>query len=183
MWRLGTLLLVSILLAGCGGGNSNNGTPASSPVTSSTNPAPTGGNAQLSGPTVVNVGAGETVSSIDVAVVSSATSPSPNVQNLGVNPVTGRASASNTGGEIHRGASNRVVLFGPGLNGQMTVRISGPADITAANIVGIQATDNTPGLAFTATAAGNAALGARTVYLQNSAGDVTAFAGSMEVIP
>jgi hypothetical protein len=180
VWRLGILLLVSLGLAGCGGvGNS---AAVSTPTTTSSNPAPVGDTVQLSSPTVVNVGAGQTVSGIDVAVVPPRSS-NPNAQNLGVNPLTGRASASNTGGVIHRGASNRVVLFGPGLNSAMIVHVSGPNDITVANIIGIQATDNTPGLAFTATASGSAALGARTVYLQNNSGDVTAFAGSMEVVP
>jgi hypothetical protein len=100
-----------------------------------------------------------------------------------VNGFSGQASASNTGGLIHRGASMRVLLFGPGLNGQMQVRIAGPSDITVSNLTGIQATDNTPGVAFTATVAGNAALGARTVFLQNSAGDVTSFTGGLEVVP
>ena len=65
----------------------------------------------------------------------------------------------------------------------MTVRISGPSDIAVSNISGVQATDNTPGLAFIATANPNAALGARTVYLVNGSGDVTAFTGSLEVVP
>jgi len=180
VWRLGIILLVSLGLAGCGGVGSS--AAVSTPTTASSNPAPVGDSVQLSSPAVVNVGAGQTVSGIDVAVVSPRSS-NPNAQNLGVNALSGRASASNTGGVIHRGASNRVVLFGPGLNSTMIVRISGPSDIAVANIIGIQATDNTPGLAFTATASGNAALGARTVYLQNNSGDVTAFAGSMEVVP
>lgn len=77
----------------------------------------------------------------------------------------------------------RVILFGPGLDGQMQVRISGPSDITVSGITSIQASDNTPGIAFMAAAAGNAALGARTVYLQNTSGDVTSFTGGLEVIP
>ena len=77
----------------------------------------------------------------------------------------------------------RIILFGPGLNGQMQVRLSGPTDITVSGITSIQASDNTPGIAFMAAAAGNAALGARTVYLQNASGDVTSFTGGLEVIP
>jgi hypothetical protein len=131
---------------------------------------------------VVDVGQGQTASGIDITVSPAASSPAPNAQNLGVNSLTGRASASNTGGVIHRGASNRVILFGPGLNGQMTVTVGGVKDITITNIAGITATDNTPGLAFTATAATNAALGARTVYLQTTSGDVTTFTGGLEVV-
>ena len=56
----------------------------------------------------------------------------------------------------------RVLLFGPGLNSAMQVTIAGPHDITVSNMQSITATDNTPGVAFTAAVAGNAALGART---------------------
>jgi hypothetical protein len=100
-----------------------------------------------------------------------------------VNTSTGKASASNTGGVIHRGNTMRVILFGPGLNGQMQVSIGGPADVTVSNIAGIQATDNTPGISFMATAKANAALGARTVFLLNTSGDVTTFTGGLEVVP
>jgi hypothetical protein len=77
----------------------------------------------------------------------------------------------------------RVILFGPGLSAQMQVRVGGPSDITVAQISGIQATDNTPGISFMATAGGNAALGARTVFLQTTNGDVTSFTGGLEVVP
>jgi len=77
----------------------------------------------------------------------------------------------------------RVLLFGPGLNGQMQVRIGGPADVTVSSITGVQATDNTPGISFMATVSGSAALGARSVFLQNTSGDVTSFTGGLEVVP
>lgn len=180
MWRLAIPILFCIFLAGCGGGGSSS---TANTGTSASNPAPTGGTAAtLKAPTVVDVAQGQTASNIDITVSAAAVSPVPNAQNLGVNSLTGRASASNTGGVIHRGASNRVILFGPGLNGQMTVTIGGLKDITIANVTGITATDNTPGLAFTATAATNAALGGRTVYLQNTSGDVTTFTGGLEVV-
>ncbi len=77
----------------------------------------------------------------------------------------------------------RVVLFGPGLTAGMTVSILGPSDIQISNVQGTSATDNTPGLSFTATVAPNAALGARTVVLQASNGDITTFTGGLEVVP
>lgn len=83
---------------------------------------------------------------------------------------------------MSRGSSKRILLFGPGLTGSMQVRISGPGDITVSNQAGVQATDNTPGIAFTVTATPGAALGARTVYLQNASGDVTAFTGGLEIV-
>jgi hypothetical protein len=91
--------------------------------------------------------------------------------------------AANTGDTIHRGSAMRVLLFGPGLNSAMQVTVAGPKDITITNMQSITATDNTPGVAFTASVAGNAALGARTVYLRNTNGDVTSFTGGLEVIP
>ena len=75
-----------------------------------------------------------------------------------------------------------MLLFGPGLSGSMQVSITGPADVAISNIQSITATDNTPGISFTAAADGNAALGARTVILQNSNNDVTTFSGGLEII-
>lgn len=181
MWRLGIPVLFCIFLAGCGGGGSSS-TSASSGSSNTPAPNPGGTPVTLKAATVVDLGQGQTASGVDITVSPAAISPAPNAQNLGVNSLTGRASASNTGGVIHRGASNRVILFGPGLNGQMTVTIGGVKDITITNVTGITATDNTPGLAFTATAATSAALGARTVYLQNTSGDVTTFTGGLEVV-
>ena len=175
---LGLIGLVCVFLAGCGGSTS-----AASNTTTTPPPTGGGGNSQPGAPVVVQVGQAQTVSGIDITVAAPATSPTPNAQNLGVNPLTGRASAANTGGTIQRGSTMRVVLFGTGLNGQMQVSVAGPKDITISNVVGIQATDNTPGLSFTATVAANAALGARTVFLQNSSGDVTTFTGGLEVVP
>lgn len=153
------------------------------PSTTSPAPAPEGGSTQLKAPTPVDVSRGPSASGIDITVSPSVASPAPNAQDLGSNPTTGRQAASNTGGIIHRGSTMRVILFGAGLNGQMQVRIGGPNDISIANISGIQATDNTPGVAFMATASGNASLGARTVFLQNASGDVTSFTGGFEVVP
>jgi hypothetical protein len=107
----------------------------------------------------------------------------PNAQDLGVAPLSGAASAFNTGDMIHRGATMRVVLFGTGLASDMKVSILGPNDIQISNVVGVTATDGTPGLSFTAAVAGNAALGARTVVLQSTNGNMTAFTGGLEVVP
>jgi hypothetical protein len=102
---------------------------------------------------------------------------------LGVAGLTGSASAFNTGDVIHRGATMRVVMFGPGLTGDMQVTILGPNDIQISNVRGTTSTDGTPGIAFTAAVSGNAALGARTVVLQTSSGNITAFTGGLEVVP
>lgn len=185
VWRLGPLLIFCMSLVACGGGGGSSPTQGMNGGQSTTNPAPPApqGGSALKAPTPVDVAGGASASNIDVPVAPPASSPAPNAQDLGVNSTTGRASASNTGGLIHRGSTMRVILFGPGLNGQMQVRIAGPSDITVAQVSSIQATDNTPGIAFMATASGNAALGARTVFLQTANGDVTSFTGGLEVVP
>jgi hypothetical protein len=185
VWRLGPVLILSLFFVGCGGGGSASPAPSSTGGQSATNPdpIPEGTNIPLKAPTVVDLTGSSSANGIDITVAVPATSPVPNAQDLGSNGVAGRQAASNTGGIIHRGSTMRVILFGPGLNGEMQVRIGGPSDISVANISGIQATDNTPGIAFMATANGKAALGARTVYLQNTNGDVTSFTGGLEVIP
>ena len=72
---------------------------------------------------------------------------------------------------------------GPGLSGDMKVTIRGPADIDIAELTSITSTTGTAGLSFIAVANSNAALGARTVILQNAKGDVTTFTGGLEVVP
>jgi len=77
----------------------------------------------------------------------------------------------------------KVLLFGQGLNGSMTVSISGPGDITVSNTSSISSTSGTPGIAFNAAVSGSAGLGARTVFLKSANGDITTFTGGLEVIP
>ncbi len=134
-------------------------------------------------PVVVTLGTGQTVGGIDISVVAPASSTAPNAVVLGVAALSGAGQAFNTGGSIAQGATQRVLLFGSGLSGNMQVSITGASDITITNIVSIKATDNTPGVAFTAAAAPNAALGARTVILQATNGDITTFTGGLEVTP
>lgn len=135
-----------------------------------------GGGGAVGQAIIVNVSGGQTTSGVDIAVTSHASSPTPNAENLG----TGN-SASNTGTTISQGTTATVLLFGPGLNGNMQVTISGPSDIAITNIQSITSTDNTPGVSFTASVAGNAALGARTVLLRDSKDDITSFTGGLEV--
>ena len=135
-----------------------------------------GGGGTVSQAIIVDVSSGQTASGVDIAVASPASSPTPNAENLG----TGN-SASNTGATISQGTTATILLFGPGLNGNIQVTISGPGDIAVSNIQGITATDNTPGISFTAAVATNAALGARTVLLRDSKDDITSFTGGLEV--
>jgi hypothetical protein len=135
-----------------------------------------GGGGAVGQATIISVSGGQTTSGVDIAVASPASSPTPNAESLG----TGN-SASNTGATISQGTTTTVLLFGPGLNGNMQVTISGPGDITVTNIQSITAADNTPGVSFSAAVAGNAALGARTVLLRDSKNDITSCTGGLEV--
>ncbi len=116
VWRLGPLLILCMSLVACGGGAGSSPVQATNTGQSTSNPAPPApeGGGQLRAPTPVDVRSGSGASNVDVTVVSAASSPAPNAQDLGVNSTTGRASASNTGGVIHRGSTMRVILFGPG---------------------------------------------------------------------
>ncbi len=137
----------------------------------------------MSKPNVVTVAAGQTAGGADITVASPASSPPPNAQVLGVASLSGSGEAFNTGGTIKQGSTQRVLLFGPGLSGNMQVTITGPGDISVSNPLTIKATDGTPGVSFTATASPTAALGCRTVILQTTNGDITTFTGGLGVVP
>jgi hypothetical protein len=171
------LLLLVFAIGGCGGvKNSSNSGSANLPTSGPSSGGP------VTAPVIVQVGSGGTVSGIGIAVPGPAASPAPNAQVLGVATGTG-GSAFNTGDLIHRGENASVLLFGPGLDGGMTITIGGPDDIQISNVRSIKSTNGTPGVAFDVVVNGNAALGARTVFLRNSQNDITAFAGGLEVVP
>jgi hypothetical protein len=170
------IILLTAALLGCGGGSSSSTLPPAN--------LPSGGSTSspVAAPSVVQVTAGQAASGVNISVPAPS-GTQPNATALGVAGLTGSASAFNTGGVIGRGTTMRVVMFGPGLAGDMRVTILGPDDIQISNVTGITATDKTPGISFTATVAGNAGLGARTVVLQTASGNMTAFTGGLEVVP
>jgi hypothetical protein len=131
----------------------------------------------------VSVAAGQTLTGADINVVAPAITPPENAEVLGVTDVNTGGSASNSGASIHVGSTKKVLIFGSGLTGNMTVNISGPGDIAVSNIRAISSTTGTPGIAFDAAVSGSAGLGARTVYLKSTNGDITTFTGGLEVIP
>jgi hypothetical protein len=180
VWRLGLIFVFCLGLVACGGGSKSFSSSTATPSTPAANPSPSS-TGTLTSATPVALAGGQSVSGVNV-VVAPPVSPL-NADDLGATTVSGRGSASNTGSAVHRGSTMRVLLFGSGLNGDMMVLVAGPPDITVSNVTGIQATDNTPGIAFNATVASNASLGARTVYLKNSNGDMTSFTGGLEVVP
>ncbi|HEY7098091.1 MAG TPA: hypothetical protein VH437_15300 [Terriglobales bacterium] len=167
--RLAVLLPVFLVfLPGCGGGSSSSGGGGM---------VGGGGGGTLNAAIPVDVTAGLDTAGVAITAVSPVSSPAPNATTIGLG-----TSAANTGTTISRGSTQTVLLFGPGLSGSMQVSLTGPADVAISNIQSITATDNTPGVSFTAAVDGNAALGARTVILQNSNNDVTTFSGGLEII-
>jgi len=176
-----TLMLAFTLLAlACGGGGSNNSsntTPNNPPPTS--NPPPSNpGPQNLGAPIVVSVSAGATASGVDITVAAPATSPVINALNLGT---TAAGFASNTGVAVQRGSTQGIILFGPGITGDLTVTLSGPSDVTISNTRTIKATNGTSGIAFDVKIPDDAAPGARTVFLRSSNNDITAFTGGLEI--
>jgi hypothetical protein len=177
VYRTSLLVILVGILAACGG-TAGSKSPANPPP-----PPPNLGGGSVAAPVVVTVAAGQAVTGINLTVETPASTPPPNAQVLGVANLTGPGEAFNTGGAIPRGSTKRVLLFGPGLSGTMTVTITGPNDITISGIQSIKATDGTSGVAFTAAAVATASLGCRTVVLQATNGDITTFTGGLEVVP
>jgi hypothetical protein len=167
------LFTAIVMMSGCGTSAHSASNNNSNPVT----PPSTGG---VNAPTVVNLAGGQAASGMDIAVSLPASSPPPNAQALGAT-TSSAGSANNTGTIVSRGSTVTVLLFGPGLSSSMQVSISGPSDIGISQIRGVQSTTGIPGIAFQAAIASNAALGARTVILQATNGDVTTFTGGLEI--
>lgn len=174
MTRLVCAVGLCLALAACGGGGGGGtGTVTTTPTPSTNPPATT----PPGNPTGVAAGA----TGVDIVV------PGPNntvnAQFLGVTPLgaTSGATASTTGDQIHRGSSATIIMFGTGLSGLMTVKISGPGDIQISNQRTITSQGGDSGIAFDAVVSGTAVLGARTVFLV-SGNDMTTFSGGLEVV-
>jgi hypothetical protein len=166
--------LSAILMTACGGDDSSPPPP----------PGNGGGgnnNGTIQVPVAVAVADGQTVSGTNITVPSGTSTL--NAELLGVLPIGSGGSAQNTGDRIQRGTTGQVLMFGTGLSGSVTVAISGPADILVSNIVTRTATDGTQGVSFDVVVDPNAALGARTVFLQSGTDQLTSFTGGLEVIP
>jgi hypothetical protein len=172
-------LLLSAIAAiiGCAGSSSStSGTPPSP------TPPPGTTSSQINPPVVIGLAPGQAASGADITVPLPSSSPAPNVLVLGVSS-GGGGTAFNTGATIARGASKMVLMFGPGLSAAAQISISGPPDIAISRLQSITSTKGTPGVAFQAVVDPNAALGARTVLVQNSKNDISTFTGGLEVTP
>lgn len=140
-----------------------------------------GGGGTGGGTGAVSVSPGMTATA-NISVASPKSNPTPNAKFLGVNLAQGGATVS--GDTVSRGQGNATVtMYGPALSASMKVSITGPSDITVGALKGITAQDGTPGVQFPITLTGSTALGARTVVMQDSNGDITTFAGGLEVVP
>jgi hypothetical protein len=137
----------------------------------------------LRDPIVISVAGGQNVAGVDITVVGPASSSAPNAEVLGVSQPTEAGTANSTGAVIRRGTTRRVLLFGRNLSSATDVTITGPQDITIANVQAITSTTDLPGISFEATVATDAALGARSVILRAPNNDVTTFTGGLEVGP
>jgi len=141
-------------------------------------------NSPLTQPVPFSVSAGQLSSGINVTL-SSPAGTALNINALGVNALglPSGGSAFNSGDVIHQSQTATILIFGAGLAAGQTVSISGPADITITNVRAVTAQNNTPGLAFDVAVSSSAAIGARSVIVTNTNGDVTAFTAGLEVEP
>jgi hypothetical protein len=167
------LLVASIFWTACGGGSSNNSGGGN------TGGGGTGGGA-VNPPVAVSVSAGQTASGINITVPGPASNPTPNATLVGADGIH----AFSSGDILHQNRTATVIIAGTGLNTSMKASFSGPADITIGPLqsVTFQGGKGT-GLSFPATIGPNAALGARTLILQDAKNDITTFAGGLEVVP
>lgn len=197
MHRLSAVVFLSLLLlAACGGGGGNRTTPGGGG-----NPGGGGTPATCSssatGATAVNVTSGSTASGTNICLPSPASSPSLNAKMIGAAVPAGSGSTSitltNAPAVIRLGAlpaSGQMViaLTGDGITTsgasptlQVTsVTLSGPSDITVGTPSALQSGG---GLGFRITLGGSTATGARTIYLKNAQGDITAYSGGLEILP
>jgi hypothetical protein len=172
------LLSAVAVVAGCAGSSSSNsGTPPRP-----TPPPPGSTSSQINPPVVIGLAPGQAAAGADIVVPLASSSPAPNALVLGVS-AGGGGTAFNTGATISRGASKMILMFGPGLSAGAQISISGPPDIAISHPQSITSTKGTPGVAFQVAVDPNAALGARTVLLQNAKNDISTFTGGLEVTP
>jgi hypothetical protein len=180
-WAVTLLIVTTFSTLACGGGggsksSGNSGGTVTPPTTGGTGSSSAG----LAPPVPVSVSAGAPTSGISITVPSG--TPALNAEVLGVTPLNSSGgSASNTGGVIQRGSQGAVLLFGKGLNANLTVSVFGPNDLSISNIRAIKSTTGTPGVQFTVTVNSDAIPCARTVVLQDSQGNVTTFTGGLEI--
>lgn len=138
----------------------------------------------MKAPSLIALSGGD-VSGVDIDVSPQQACPTANATSLGVADLSAtKVTSTNVGAQIHRSDTKIVILFGSALSGNMQVSIGGQSgDFAISNVHSVTATDGTPGIEFNVVVSPAAALGARSVILQSSTGDVTTFTGGLEVLP
>lgn len=132
---------------------------------------------------MITVAPAQTTGGVDITVGSAASATPPNVINLGANNICPASEACNTGDIVHRGSTAMLLMFGPGLTGDMQVSLDGPKDVTFGPLNPTTSTTGTSGLRISITVSPTAALGPRTLILRAPNGDITTFTGGLEVAP
>lgn len=177
-----------VILTACGGGRSSSTTPggaagpppptspASGSITVAAGSTVNSVNITLPAPTASG-GFNATMLGVAVPATSGSTSiqltNSPSVIHLSQLPATGQMIVAITGtGLATTGASPASLVT--------SVTISGPNDVTVGtnNVL-----SGGGGIGFRITLGASTATGARTVFLKNAQGDITAFSGGLEILP
>ncbi len=183
-----SVITLSLILAACGGGRS-----------SSTTPGGTGGPEPPPSPAsgAVTVAAGSTVNNVNITLPAPSGSGGFNAEMLGVAvPATSGSTSiqlTNSPSIIHLGqlpSSGQMIvaITGTGLATTATpptslvtsITVSGPNDVTVgqSNVL-----SGGGGIGFRITLGASTATGARTIFLKNAQGDITAFSGGLEILP
>ena len=167
-------LLSTLMWTACGGGGSSGGGNGGG------NPGGGGGGGgAVNPPVIVSVSAGQTASGVNISVAAPASTPTPNATLVGAHAI----SAFSTGDVLPQNSSATVIVAGTGLNPSMKASLSGPGDITVGALQSVTFHDQSKGISFTVVVSPTAALGARTLILQDTKNDITTFTGSLEVVP
>ncbi len=171
IWKALIVPFCLSLMAGCGGGGGGGGTKTTGGGS---------GNGAVTMPVIVTVAAGTTASGVNITVPTPASNPAPNAQALGV----GGNTAFSTGDTVLHGVNTSLLIFGPGVSSSMQISFSGPAgDITTSNAMDVATKSNppVPGVQMDMNVSSTAAVGARSVILQDTNNDITTFTGGLEV--
>jgi hypothetical protein len=170
--------------SGSGGGGKNCGSGCNGGGGGGGGGGGNSGSGPAAGATPVTVTGGQTTTGVDIAVVAPVSNPTPNATFIGTGDLAAGIHVFNVGTVIHQSSTTTVAILGYGLASNILVGITGPADITMSNITSVRGTLGNPdATTFTASVSGSAALGARTVILQDANKDNTTFTGGLEVIP
>lgn len=184
------MLLAAVLLfgvtAGCGGGGSagpvsSTGSAQNSNQSSGTIPGggvTNPGGILLAAPTPVTVAANQNTIAVDIEVPGPASTI--NVTGVSITePLVGQTYARSTGVGVRQGNQYWLWLIGSGITPSLTLSFSGPADIAVGGPV--LATQGCPGAIYPITVSAGAALGARSIILQDASSNLTTLAGALEV--